>query len=87
MTGQLLTVAEVAVELRCHEKTVRRMIQRGELPARLVAGKYLIDLADLPTRSTRPDPASVPAARVEPKGDGPAVQAGRRVLASRKAAA
>lgn len=29
---QLLTVAEVAAELRCEPRTVRRMIARGDLP-------------------------------------------------------
>ena len=36
-----LVVHEVAAQLRCHERTVRRMIARGELAAILVAGRYL----------------------------------------------
>ena len=36
-----------------HEKTVRRMIGRGDIPARLVAGRWLIDPRDLPTRLPR----------------------------------
>lgn len=84
MTG-LLTAREAAAEMRCHEKTVRRMIQRGELPARLVAGKWLVAASDLPTRQRIPADRLRPA-RVEPKGDGPAVQAARAVLSRRDAA-
>lgn len=43
-----LTTHEAAAELRCHEKTIRRMIGRGDLRAQMVAGKYLIDPKDLP---------------------------------------
>jgi len=52
-----LTTAEAAAELRCHEKTVRRMIGRGEIEARLVAGRWLISREALPTgRPPRPPP-------------------------------
>lgn len=47
-----LTTAEAAEELRCCRTTVQRMIRRGELDARLIAGRYLIARADLPTRWT-----------------------------------
>jgi excisionase family DNA binding protein len=47
--AELLTAAEAAEVMRCHEKTVRRMINRGELPAVLVASRYLIAVEDLPT--------------------------------------
>jgi excisionase family DNA binding protein len=50
--GELLTAREAAAELRCHERTVRRMIGRGELPACLVAGRYLIARGDLPRAMT-----------------------------------
>lgn len=57
MTGRPLTTAEAAEALRCHEKTVRRMIGRGDLPAVFVGGRYLIDPADLPTSApARPAP-------------------------------
>jgi excisionase family DNA binding protein len=56
--SDLLTAAEAAAELRCHEKTVRRMIGRGEIEARLVAGRWLIARAALPTE--RPLPAAPP---------------------------
>lgn len=53
----LLTAQEAAAHLRCHEKTVRRMILAGKLRATRVAGRYLIDPADLPTTLTpRPAP-------------------------------
>lgn len=48
----LLTAAEAAVEMRCHERTVRRSIGRGELPARLVAGRWMITASELPTRKS-----------------------------------
>ena len=44
MSDNFITAREAAQVMRCHEKTVRRLILRGELPGRLVAGKYLIDL-------------------------------------------
>jgi excisionase family DNA binding protein len=49
VSARFLTTVEAAGELRCHEKTVRRMIRRGELAATFVAGRYLIAPADLPT--------------------------------------
>lgn len=83
---ELLTAAEAAVILRCHEKTVRRLIGRGELRAELVAGRWLIRPEDLPTRRARRDPVGVAPARVLPRGDGPTVQAARRVTARLDAA-
>ena len=59
--SDLLTAAEAAAELRCHEKTVRRMIGRGEIEARLVAGRWLIARAALPTE--RPLPSAPPRHR------------------------
>ena len=53
----LLTAAEAAAELRCHEKTVRRMIGRGEIEAHFVAGRWLIARRALPTElPRRPSP-------------------------------
>lgn len=52
-----LTTSEAAERLRCHEKTVRRMIGRGEIDAVLVAGRYLIDADALPlSLPPRPPP-------------------------------
>lgn len=59
--SDLLTAAEAAAELRCHEKTIRRMIGRGEIDAYLVAGRWLIAREALPTE--RPRPASLPRPR------------------------
>lgn len=56
MSDAPLTTVEAAQALRCHEKTVRRMIGRGEIPAHFVAGRWLIAPADLPT-SLPPRPA------------------------------
>ena len=74
---QFLTAAEAALELRCNEKTVRKMIGRGEIPAVMVAGRWLIRPEDLPTR--------MPARRLPPPrprktyGDGIASQAAREL--------
>ena len=38
----LLTVAEVAAELRLSVKTVRRMIARGELPGRQIGRQWRV---------------------------------------------
>lgn len=43
----LLTVAEVAALVRRCEKTVRRRIQNGHLPAMLEGQRYLISTSDL----------------------------------------
>jgi excisionase family DNA binding protein len=52
--SDLLTAAEAAAELRCHEKTVRRMIGRGEIEAHLVAGRWLIPPPPLRHRPRKP---------------------------------
>lgn len=56
-----LTTHEAAEMLRCHEKTVRRMILRGEIEADLVAGRYLIAEDALPVGRQRA--VSVPPPR------------------------
>ena len=57
MTSPYLTAREAAAILRCNERTVRRMVQRGDLPGRVVAGKVLVPEADLPDMlPTRPAP-------------------------------
>lgn len=48
MSDELLTTHEAAAVMRCHEKTVRRLIGRGVIPAVRPAGKYLIHRRDLP---------------------------------------
>jgi excisionase family DNA binding protein len=65
--GGLLTAAEAAEVMRCHEKTVRRMIRRGELPAVFFAGRYLIAPDDLPT-APRLRLAPPPPRRSAPRG-------------------
>ena len=47
-----LTAQEAARVLRCHEKTVRRMLNDGRLKGVEVAGRWLIDPADLPAPGT-----------------------------------
>jgi excisionase family DNA binding protein len=74
---QLLTAAEAAHELRCNEKTVRKMIGRGEIPAVMVAGRWLIRPQDLPTRMP---PRRLPSPRPRKiYGEGIAAQAAREL--------
>lgn len=40
---RLVTTHEAAVLLSCHEKTVRRMILRGDLPAIRVGSRWRLD--------------------------------------------
>ncbi len=61
--SDLLTAAEAAAELRCHEKTVRRMIGRGEIDAHFVAGRWLIARDALPTELPLPRPRPGPRPR------------------------
>lgn len=43
----LLVVDDVAEHLRCSTEHVRRLIRRGELPARKLGRTWLVDPADL----------------------------------------
>ena len=54
-----LTVNEAAAQMRCHEKTILRMVKRGDLAATYFGGKYLIDEAAL----ARPVPQRLAAPR------------------------
>jgi excisionase family DNA binding protein len=38
-----MTLGEVAATLRCHPRTVRRLIRRGKLPYTRVGLRYLFD--------------------------------------------
>lgn len=76
----MLTARDVAHLLRCHEKTVRRMITRGQIPARMIAGRWLIHPDD-----AIPPPAPAPAPRTyTPTGDGPLSQAARAIILERR---
>jgi excisionase family DNA binding protein len=44
---RLLTVREAAPFLRCSEKTLRRYVERREIPSYKIGGKRLFDPADL----------------------------------------
>jgi len=43
----LLTLAEVAEILRLHPRTVRQYVRRGELPGRLIGGRWRFRRQDL----------------------------------------
>lgn len=45
--ADLLTVGEVATELRVSPTTVRRLIRRGELRAHALGAQYRVTRADL----------------------------------------
>lgn len=66
MTGGRLTIMEVAAELRCSTKTVRRAIHRGDLPAVKFAGRWLVDADTLPTYT--PPPRHTPPVRARRPG-------------------
>lgn len=74
---RVLTALEAAAEMRCNEKTVRRMIGRGEVRARLVAGRWLIRPEDLPTRLPPRKPPPPRPRKVH--GEGVAAQAVREL--------
>lgn len=61
-----LTIQEVAAELRCSTKTVRRAIHRGDLPAVMFAGRWLIPADALPTYT--PPPRHTPPIRARRPG-------------------
>lgn len=79
---QMLTARDVADLLRCHEKTVRRMINNGDIPARMIAGKWLIHPDDaVPPAATTPPPER----RWTPTQPGPISQAARDIIKERRA--
>lgn len=62
--SELLTTQEAADLMRIHEKTVRRMILRGDLDAVRVGKGYRINRDDLPTAPReRREPRKVRAYR------------------------
>lgn len=63
---QMVTVEEAARITSCHPVTIRRMIQRGELPALRVGRRYRVRLSDLEPEVLGSRPAA--AARREPSG-------------------
>lgn len=44
---RMLTIADVAERLNCHDGLVRRLIGSGKLPASKVGGQWRIDPPDL----------------------------------------
>jgi excisionase family DNA binding protein len=69
VSARYLTVTECAAMLGVEHKTVRRLIERGELPALRVGRLLRIDPAALESlryRPTRSDPAA-PTSRPRPR--------------------
>lgn len=58
----LLTVAEVALALRCSEWSVYRLIASGDLTAAKIAGRWLVEQVDLDAFLERQAQAASPAA-------------------------
>ena len=52
----LLTVDEVATELRVHPETVRRMIKRGQLAAVMAGNMYRIPAEEIKPKRFEPTP-------------------------------
>ena len=65
----MLTAAQAAERLQLHEKTIRRMLLRGELRGVMVAGRWRIPEESLPSAApARPLPPPRPAARLGEMG-------------------
>lgn len=81
MTSPYLTVAEVASILRCHEKTVRRRLNRGDIRGTWDGSRWLVHERDVPgALPPRRRPTSAP--RRHPHEEGVAAQAVRDLEAS-----
>ena len=67
MNDEMLTVQQAAERASCHPATIRRMIQRGELPALRVGSRWRVPAASLEAgylqASATPRPAPEPAGR------------------------
>lgn len=59
----ILTAVEAAALLGVHERTIRRAISRGDLPAVKRSGVFWIDLSDLDRYQVRRRLTIVPAIR------------------------
>ncbi|WP_217923742.1 helix-turn-helix domain-containing protein [Miltoncostaea oceani] len=66
MNDEILTTAEAAAAMRVHERTVLRMIARGDLRGVKVGKGYRIRADELPT-APRPRP-NPPKRRYRPSG-------------------
>lgn len=53
-----VSISEAARLCHCSEKTVRRRVRGGTLPARLVDGRYQLRLSDLLATTVRNDAAA-----------------------------
>lgn len=65
-TSQLMTVKATAAEIGRSEKTIRRWIHNGTLPAIRLGGQYLISLGDLLQSAQPVDPAGKSTNRLSP---------------------
>lgn len=81
--NRYLTTTEAADVLRCSTKTIRRMVQAGELLAMQHRGKWLIEANSLPS----PDgPRRLPAPRASKYGGPGTMVAIAREVNARRAA-
>jgi excisionase family DNA binding protein len=67
VSGQYLSVSEVAELLAVDHKVIRRAIERGELPAIRIGRLLRVDPADLEALAYRPRPGARPARTVRPR--------------------
>jgi len=47
MSERLVTIEEAAEHISCHPATIRRMVQRGEIPALKIGRQYRVRMSDL----------------------------------------
>lgn len=68
MTNTMWTVKQAAQVMGCHEATIRRMIQRGELPAVKVGSRYRVRPSDLEPSNFGAPPTTKQRVEREPVG-------------------
>jgi len=68
MSEHLVTIEEAADYISCHPTTVRRMVQRGEIPALKIGRQYRVRMSDLVPefQATKPDAPKAVARASEP---------------------
>lgn len=62
MSERLVTIEEAAEHISCHPTTVRRMVQRGEIPALKIGRQYRVRMSDLVPEFQAVKPAEKKAA-------------------------
>ena len=58
MSEKLVTIEEAAEHISCHPTTIRRMVQRGEIPALKIGRQYRVRMSDLEPEFQAPAPSA-----------------------------